>query len=205
LPADNSEDNAVYPPWSDEILVSLLALARDQKDRFPINSSPLSSSDDDDEAEAEDEEPFEGTGLGRYPEDKYNGYTTTQHGNPWFLCTSSAAEIMYRSASHFSTSSNLTISTTALPFYTALLASSSLDVNEGTYGSNDALFHSIIERLGAVGDQFLNIVRRHVDAEGSMSEQFDKETGYMTGASDLTWSYGAFLQAVRARKMMLSA
>ncbi|KAL1652933.1 Glucoamylase, intracellular sporulation-specific [Didymella pomorum] len=160
LPADGSDADTVYPPWSDEILVSLFALARDQKDRFPINSSPWSTSDDDEDADAEDEEPFEGTGLGRYPEDKYNGYTTTQHGNPWFLCTSSAAEIMYRSASHFSTSSNLTVSTTSLPFYTALLASSSLDINEGTYGSNDALFHSIVERLGAVGDQFLNVGRQ---------------------------------------------
>ncbi|KAJ4989102.1 glucoamylase [Stagonosporopsis vannaccii] len=199
LPAEDSDDNAVYPPWSDEILVSLLALATDQRDRFPINSSPWSSFDDDTLADADDEQPFEGTGLGRYPEDKYNGYTSTHQGNPWFLCTSSAAEILYRTASHISTSSKLTISTISLPFYASLLASSSLDINEGTYGPNDALFHSIIERLSTVGDQFLSVVRKHVDTEGSMSEQFDKETGFMTGALDLTWSYGAFLQAVRAR------
>jgi glucoamylase len=101
-------------------------------------------------------------------------------------------------------SSTLTISSTSLPFYKALLASSSLDVNEGVYRRSDALFHSIVERLGVVGDQFLGVVRSHVDAEGSMSEQFDKETGFMTGARDLTWSYGAFLQAVRARKDMMS-
>ncbi|KAH6614175.1 Six-hairpin glycosidase-like protein [Boeremia exigua] len=197
LPAADSDDDAVYPPWSDEVLVSLLALSTDQRDRFPINSNPWSS---DDDADDDDEQPFEGTGLGRYPEDKYNGYTTTHHGNPWFLCTSSAAEILFRTASHIADSSKLTISSTALPFYTSLLASSSLDVNEGTYGPNDALFHSTIERLSTVGDQFLTVVRKHVDSEGGMSEQFDKETGFMTGARDLTWSYGAFLQAVRARK-----
>ncbi|KZM24008.1 Glucan 1,4-alpha-glucosidase [Ascochyta rabiei] len=206
LPADGSDEDTVYPPWSDEVLVSLLALTRDQKDRFPINSSPQSSSgDDDDEANADDEQPFEGTGLGRYPEDKYNGYSSTHHGNPWFLCTSSAAEILYRTASHFSSISHLTISPTSLPFYTSLLASSSLDIDEGTYGPSDALFHSILERLRAVGDQFLAVVRSHVDAEGSMSEQFDQNTGFMTGARDLTWSYGAFLQAVRARKRAMSA
>lgn len=203
LPAEDSDDDAVYPPWSDEILVSLLALTTDQRDRFPINSSPWSSFDDVAEEDFDDEQPFEGTGIGRYPEDKYNGYTTTQHGNPWFLCTSSAAEILYRTASHISTT-NLTISSTSLPFYASLLASSSLDIKEGTYGSSDALFHSIVERLGSVGDQFLGVVRKHVDAEGSMSEQFDKETGFMTGARDLTWSYGAFLQAVRARKAVKS-
>lgn len=203
LPAVGSDDKAVYPPWSDEILISLLALTTDQRERFPINNNRWPS-EDEAEADIDEDLPFEGTGLGRYPEDKYNGYTTTQHGNPWFLCTSSAAEVLYRTASHFSISSNLTISATSLPFYAALLASSSLDIDEGTYGTSDALFHSIIERLSTVGDQFLDVVRRHVDAEGAMSEQFDKETGFMTGAKDLTWSYGAFLQAVRARKIMKS-
>jgi glucoamylase len=33
-----------------------------------------------------------------------------------------------------------------------------------------------------------------------MSEQFHRVSGFMEGARDLTWSYGAFLQAVRARK-----
>lgn len=203
LPSQDSGDDAVYAPWSDEILASLLALAQDQRDRFPINSSPWSSSDADEDADIEDEQPFEGVGLGRYPEDRYNGYTTTTRGNPWFLCTSSAAEVLFRTSSHISMSSTLTISSTSLPFYKALLASSSLDVNEGVYKRSDALFHSIVERLGVVGDQFLSVVRSHVDAEGSMSEQFDKETGFMTGARDLTWSYGAFLQAVRARKNMM--
>jgi glucoamylase len=198
LPSSSSTDTAIYPPWSDEILVSLLALTRDQKERFPINSSPDSDSEDD-----AGEFAFEGTGIGRYPEDVYDGYgTSNRGGNPWFLCTSSAAEIMYRSASHFATASNLTITTTSLPFYQALLTTSSLDVDAGTYGSSDALFHSILERLKATGDEFLEVVKMHVDAEGSMSEQFDRVTGFMRGARDLTWSYGAFLGAVRARKMV---
>ena len=202
LPADGSDDDAVYPPWSDEMLVSLLALTRDQRDRFPINSSPWSSSKDD--VDTDEEQPFEGTGLGRYPEDTYNGYSTVHQGNPWFLCTSSAAEVLYRTASHISSTSNLTISPTSLPFFSSLLASSSLDINEGTYGPSDALYNSVVERLGIVGDQFLGVIRRHVNAEGSMSEQFDRETGFMTGARDLTWIYGAFLQAARAREVMRS-
>jgi glucoamylase len=198
LPSDSlSSSAAVFPPWSDEILVSLLALTRDQRDRFPINSSPLQTLDEDDS----EEQAFEGTGIGRYPEDVYDGYgTSPRGGNPWFLCTSSASEILYRTATHISASSNLTITPTSLPFYTALFASSSLDVRPGHYGPADAIFHSAIERLITIGDQFLGVVKAHVDGDGSMSEQFDRATGYMRGAEDLTWSYGAFVKAVRARK-----
>jgi glucoamylase len=203
LPSAPSSDEAIYPPWSDELLISLLALTRDQHERFPINSRPSSDRDDDDDV---DDYAFEGTGIGRYPEDVYDGYGTSHRGgNPWFLCTSSAAEILYRTASHVSVSSNLTITSLGLPFYEALLATSSLDVDVGTFGPSDALFNSVIERLKAAGDDFLEVVKTHVDAEGSMSEQFDRVTGYMRGARDLTWSYGAFLGAVRARKMARDA
>ncbi|KAH4893991.1 1,4-alpha-D-glucan glucohydrolase [Parastagonospora nodorum] len=201
LPSEESSEEAVYPPWSDEILISLLALTRDQHDRFPINSSPSEDQDDGEDAYA-----FEGTGLGRYPEDVYDGYGNSYRGgNPWFLCTSSAAEVLYRTASHLSTTSNLTITLLALPFYQSLLATSSLDVEVGTFGSSDALYNSVIEKLKTTGDSFLEVVKAHVDAEGSMSEQFDGMNGFMRGARDLTWSYGAFLGAVRARKMARDA
>jgi glucoamylase len=204
LPADGSDNGAIYPPWSDEILVSLLALTRDQKARFPINSNPTPDNEDNEDNEDDDAEtaPFEGTGLGRYPEDTYNGYTSTHTGNPWFLCTSSAASILYHTATHLSHTTNLTISPTSLPFYTALLSTSSLDVQLGSFGPADAVFHSVVERLGQVGDEFLEVVKSHVDAAGAMSEQFDRGTGFLTGARDLTWSYGAFLGAGRARRRM---
>jgi glucoamylase len=196
LPSSTSSDEPIYPPWSDEILVSLLALTRDQHDRFPINSNP--SEDDKDDVDIYS---FEGTGIGRYPEDIYDGYgTSNRGGNPWLLCTSSAAEILYRSASHFSSASNITVTSLGLPFYESLLATSSLDVEIGTFGPSDALYHSVIEQLKSTGDGFLEVIKTHVDAQGSMSEQFDRVTGFMRGARDLTWSYGAFLGAARARK-----
>lgn len=196
LPTSESQDTAIYPPWSDEVLLSLLALTNDQRARFPINSNPT------DDPDTPSTTPFEATGLGRYPEDRYNGYTTSDSstGNPWFLCTSTAASILYHTAHHLSLTSHLAITPTSLPFYTALLAASSLNVQPGVYGASDALFHSVVEHVLAVADGFLDVVRSHVDAEGAMSEQFDAETGFLTGASDLTWSYGAFLGALRARR-----
>ncbi|KAF1919546.1 Six-hairpin glycosidase-like protein [Ampelomyces quisqualis] len=197
-PYEESGTQNMYPPWSDEVLISLLALARDQHDRFPVNKSPAEDKDG-----ARENFAFKGTGIGRYPEDMYDGYSNSYRGgNPWFLCTSSAAEILYRSATHFSLSSNITITKLALPFYRSLLVSSGLDVEVGTFGPSDAIYNSVIEKLKTIGDGFLEVVKTHVDAEGSMSEQFDRVTGFMRGARDLTWSYGAFLGALRARKMV---
>ncbi|KAF2797825.1 glycoside hydrolase family 15 protein [Melanomma pulvis-pyrius CBS 109.77] len=191
----NATHTPIYPPHSDEILVSLLALVQDQRTRFPINAAPPSSEDE------EEDIVLEGVGLGRYPEDVYDGYGNKHSGgNPWFLCTSSAAEVLFRTAAHVSSTSSLTITDLSLPFYEALLASSSLDVDTGSYGPSDAVFHSVIERLVQTGDEFLSVVKKHAGAEGELSEQFDRNTGYMRGARDLTWSYGAFLQAGRARK-----
>ena len=182
-----------YAPFTDEILVSLLALVRDQASRFPINSRPVSLND-----EGMDE--MAGVGVGRYPEDGYNGYETIPHtGNPWFLCTSSVSEVLYRTRLHLQSTSVLNITERGLSFWNALISSQHPSV--GIYKKGNDVFEEAVRRLGSTGDAFLAVVRTHVDGEGSMSEQFDRLDGFMRGATDLTWSYGAFLQAVRVRKM----
>jgi glucoamylase len=50
-------------------------------------------------------------------------------------------------------------------------------------------------RYLAEGDRFLDRVKYHANADGSLSEQIDKDTGYMTSAANLSWSYAAFLTA----------
>jgi glucoamylase len=189
------QQTPVFPPYSDEVLVSLLRFTQDQWTRFPINKAEAPS----------DQSKLAGVGLGRYPEDVYNGYENDPAGgHPWFLCTSSAAEVLYRTASHMSSTSLLTISTLNLPFYTALLPSSSPKPEAGRkYGPNDAVYQAALARLKSLGDEFLDVVRRHASAQGSMSEQFDRVTGFERGANDLTWSYGAFLQAARARDAVM--
>ncbi|KAF2451315.1 glycoside hydrolase family 15 protein [Karstenula rhodostoma CBS 690.94] len=193
LPAAGEQEEPVFPPWADEVLDSLMGLARDMGKRFPINT--LAPRGDGDSGNR-----LEGVGIGRYPEDVYDGYGTSV-GHPWFLCTSSAAEILYRTASHLSATGSLTTTPLNVDFYAALLPPSSspdLFVNT-TYAAAEEPFKTVVERLRHVGDEFLEVVKTHVDSEGSMSEQFDRETGFLRGATDLTWSYGAFLQAVKAR------
>ena len=45
----------------------------------------------------------------------------------------------------------------------------------------------------AQGDLFVERVRFHANADGSLSEQMDRNTGYMTSVPDLTWNYAAVL------------
>jgi glucoamylase len=51
----------------------------------------------------------------------------------------------------------------------------------------------------ALGDQYLQRIQYHSNPDGSMSEQWDKNSGYMTSAPDLTWSYASFLTLMKAR------
>jgi glucoamylase len=48
------------------------------------------------------------------------------------------------------------------------------------------------------GEKFLNRVLLHAGPDGNLSEQFDRNTGYLTGPENLTWSHVAFLSALIA-------
>ena len=52
--------------------------------------------------------------------------------------------------------------------------------------------------LRAAGDRMLQAIVFHSDHFG-LSEQFDADTGLEKSVSNLSWSYAAFLSAVRAR------
>ncbi len=49
------------------------------------------------------------------------------------------------------------------------------------------------------GDEFVQRVQYHANPDGSLSEQIDRYTGFMTSARDLTWNYSAVLTTLRAR------
>lgn len=53
------------------------------------------------------------------------------------------------------------------------------------------------------GDEFVQRTQFHSYPDGSLSEQFDRYTGFMTSASDLTWSYSAVVTAAWAREDLL--
>ncbi|KAI9836596.1 MAG: hypothetical protein M1819_001228 [Sarea resinae] len=208
----------IFLPWSDEVLKTLLALARDMQARYPINWPPSSSKSDSHEPLPPSPNPmFPAVALGRYPEDVYTGDgTASEGGNPWFLCTASAAEILYRTAHHLQNQSqnrnaaDVVINATALDFWQHFLPFAHTPTANTEYlviPEHDIKPTS--SNLIRTADLFLSIVRAHADASytpdnhdrgGRLSEQFDRYTGFERGARDLTWSYASLLEAARWRE-----
>lgn len=180
-------DEGVYPPWSDEVLVTLLALVQDMRNRFPINAGANST------------DKLAGVGVGRYPEDVYDG-DGVSGGNPWFLCTASVAEVLYRTALRATERTWLDVTERGIAFWQAVLPDEFSSQRNIT--TNDPAFHAAVQRLKEIGDNFLDVIRAHATADGELSEEFDKATGYERGAANLTWSYGAFIDAVRSRRRL---
>ncbi|AET38805.1 glucan 1,4-alpha-glucosidase Ecym_3314 [Eremothecium cymbalariae DBVPG len=147
-----------------------------------------------------------GVGLGRYPEDIYNGIGVSE-ANPWFLATSTAAEMMYKFVyQHYKSSKDLVIELDNdnwnCAFWSLIFNGlSSISKTEARLiiPFNSPAYHQTMHSIVSYGDSFLDEVRLHVSEEGEMSEQFNKYTGFLQGARHLTWSYGAFLSSIRWR------
>jgi len=141
-----------------------------------------------------------GIAIGRYPEDRYDGYRTDSEGNPWFLTTNSFAEFYYRLSRRFRLAGRIEISPLSVPFYQALLGLG-IEIPVGhTVVSADPLFEQIVTNLTKKGDLFLMRIWHHSNTNGTFSEQMNQRTGYMQGAPSLSLSYASFLSAAWARK-----
>jgi glucoamylase len=105
-----------------------------------------------------------GVGIGRYPEDVYDG-GQFKGGNPWILITAAFANAHYKAAQELATA-----------------------------GRRKEALDQV-----TLGDAFLKRIQYHANPDGSLSEQFDRVTGFMTSARDLTWSHAELIQAAWAR------
>jgi glucoamylase len=125
--------------------------------------------------------------LGRYPGDVYDGDTDDLVGDhPWALTTANFAELYYRLAAKISSSRTVpadSLSATFLAQVGVTATTAPLDAAAS---------------LRAAGDAMLQAVVYHSD-HLELSEQFDAVTGFEKSVSNLSWSYAAFLSAVRAR------
>jgi glucoamylase len=177
----------LFPAWSDKVLASLEILVADMATRHPISKlrppfCPAGSR-------------F-GVGIGRYPEDIYDGVGTSK-GNPWFLCTSSVSSILYRAANHFAQQGYFDINQTNLRFFSWLHPEGKAII--GKYTSEQSEFEDYLVAMFKFADSFLNVIKWHATDEGRLSEQFNRHSGWQEGAHDLTWSYGSFIGATNDR------
>lgn len=134
--------------------------------------------------------------MGRYPEDRYDGDQsdpTPDVGHPWALCTANFAELYYRVASEAKAKGKLSITPDDRPFF------QQIGVNHVGVIQRGQGLEKIISQLCDAGDRMLHAVLYHSD-HLELSEQFDRENGFEKSVRNLTWSYAAFLSAVRTRR-----
>jgi glucoamylase len=134
--------------------------------------------------------------MGRYPGDTYDGDTggsATDH--PWALCTANFAQLYYQVAAAIEQSGQLPSDPLCGPF----LAQAGVGQASGTRGGTAPA--DAWPLLRAAGDRMLRAIVYHSD-HLELSEQFDGITGYEKSVRNLTWSYAAYLSAVRARSVL---
>jgi glucoamylase len=126
--------------------------------------------------------------LGRYPGDSYDG-DMADHvvgGHPWALCTCNFAELYYRLGNEIAMTQAVPFDDLSAPFFDQV----------GIH--RDSSPTDAVAALDLAGDAMLNAVVYHSD-NLELSEQFDGTYGYEKSVRNLTWSYAAFLSAVRAK------
>lgn len=138
--------------------------------------------------------------MGRYPEDIYDGYSTSQ-GNPWFLATSAMTELFYNAILEWKHQGGVEVNEINHDFFKQRDPAVELG---HVYRVNQPDFDNLIQTLAYDADRFLVTIQHHQQANGALSEQFNRRTGYQQGALDLTWSYAALISALYSRSLFFS-
>lgn len=135
-----------------------------------------------------------GTAIGRYTEDYYFG------GNPWFLTTAAFAELNYKVAAQIKAAKSFPLDASQVAYFAnTLKAEPNIKVVEGADLADASTKDVVVKALIGAGDAFMDRIREHTGSDGSLSEQFERDTGALLSAHDLTWSYASFIRAVQAR------
>lgn len=99
------------------------------------------------------------------------------------------------------TKGSINVTSTSLAFFQALSSSAAV----GTYTSGSATYTTLYNAVYAYADGFMNIVSQYIASNGSLAEQYDRNSGAPLSARDLTWSYASFLTAAARRAGIVPA
>lgn len=174
--------NEVFPILDPRVLATAVHIEESFKSLYPVNQR----------------QDVPGVAIGRYPEDKYNGYHSQEVGNPWVLTTLAFAQFYYRLANELESRETVKIDPVSLPFFQGISESLSFS-NDERIEVSEPKFALLVAALRNKGDRFLARVKYHTPADGHFAEQINRISGFHQGAPDLTWSYESFLNALAER------
>ncbi|EED14963.1 glucoamylase precursor, putative [Talaromyces stipitatus ATCC 10500] len=173
-PEASSCDDVTFQPCSERALASHKAVTDSFRSIYSLNSGIAAGS---------------AVAVGRYPEDVY------QAGNPWYLATTAAAEQLYDAIYQWNKIGFINITSISLSFFQAIYPSAAT----GTYAAGSSTFNALISAVKTYADGYMSVVERYTPADGTLSEQFQRDNGVPLSASALTWSYAALLTAAARR------
>ncbi|MBX3041003.1 MAG: glycoside hydrolase family 15 protein [Bdellovibrionaceae bacterium] len=141
-------------------------------------------------------------GLGRYPEDVYDG-NGFGGGNPWYLATFGAAEFYCNLIDDLGRAGAIRFEPLNVPFYETALGASITPFTQ--VGRDQEQYWQIMQGLQSRAMSFIQRALFHAGPDRRYAEQFDRVTGFRRGAKDLTWSYAASLRAFQRCQGTLQA
>jgi glucoamylase len=117
------------------------------------------------------------------------------------LITSAAAEFLYDAVAQWKSNKALTIDSTSLPFFQAIYPSAKAEkyIPSNGFNTNSGEFTKITDAVTTYADSFVSIVEKYLPSNGSISEQFNRNTSLPLSAYDLTWSFAAFVTMSQRR------
>ncbi|KAF9885466.1 hypothetical protein FE257_012902 [Aspergillus nanangensis] len=127
--------------------------------------------------------------VGRYAEDTYQG------GNPWYLTTLAAAELLYDALYQWDAQGTLTVNDVSQAFFQDLVG----NVTAGDYAKSSAEYKSLTAAVKSYADGFVSVVQEYTPSDGGLAEQFTRDGGDPASAVNLTWSFASFLTAMDRR------
>jgi glucoamylase len=111
------------------------------------------------------------------------------------LITTAAAEFLYDAVAQWKASKSITVDRTSEAFFKDIYPAVAVQ----KYKSSDRSFSQILAAVTTYADSFVAISEKYTPADGSLAEQFDRNTGVPVSAIDLTWSYAAFVTMAQRR------
>jgi glucoamylase len=113
-----------------------------------------------------------------------------------YLTTLAAAELLYDAIYQWDQQGSLTIDDVSLPFFSDLVGS---NATSGSFTKGSAQYSSLTSAVRTYADGFIGIVQEYTPSDGSLAEQFTRDSGEPSSATLLTWSFASFLTTVSRR------